>query len=130
MTVCGIANIDLDSSVGGRAVTSNQGSRVQTQVQSNFLCSTEINMKPDSFTLLTFPCQTKQVGHLMHEIQDSVVGVGTRFTIQHVTPGTRPLEGMLCNEDFSSQIRALYQLRTLAHCTEISFRFDICTVVR
>ena len=40
----GTPNIGLDSSVGKSAGTSNQRSQVQTPIQSNFLCSSEIDL--------------------------------------------------------------------------------------
>ena len=47
----GGANVGLDSSVGISTGTSNQRSQVQTPVQSNFLYSSEIDLKlyPVSF---------------------------------------------------------------------------------
>ena len=45
LTIWGTANIGLDSSVGKNAGTSNQRSRVQTPIKSNFLCPSEIEYR-------------------------------------------------------------------------------------
>ena len=57
-TIWGIANMGLDSSVGKSAGTSNQRSQVQTPIQSNFLCSSEIELRKS--LVLTVPSDILQ----------------------------------------------------------------------